>query len=191
MSGTDSPATHESRWGADRWRALWRVMTRSATPLPRAGGVGARSSPTDGVPAPPDWSRSTNFPGAVPAYVDHGPPRRPAPAGLSSEEREAFDRMLSSTRPILPCTWSGSRRRRLRHRGFTDRMAPGCSITTHAARSHRASFAGKRSAYADDILDNLTLLADHHGGSARVSWENKLSLWADACHIPGPEHLSG
>ena len=187
-------------WGAERMaHAFGVLMTRLGytSYLAQGGDWGAIIADQMGVQAPPGLvAIHTNFPGAVPADVDQAAATAAsAPAGLSAEEREAFDRIALFYKTNLAMYLEmGSRPQTLY--GIEDSpIGLAAWLLDHDARSQELiarSFAGKEEGLTrDDILDNLTLfwLTNTAVSASRLYWENKLSFWSTK-HVNIPVAVS-
>ena len=123
------------------------------------------------------------MPGAVPPEIDEGASRgAPPPAGLSADERRAYDQLdFFYTKGLAYALEMGNRPQTLY--GIADSpVGLAAWILDHDARSYELIarvFDGQQEGLTrDDILDNITLywLTNTAVSSARLYWENKLGL---------------
>jgi pimeloyl-ACP methyl ester carboxylesterase len=144
-----------------------------------------------GVQAAPELlGIHTNFPGAVPADIDQAAFTGAAPpAGLSADEREAFDRIALFYKTNLAMYLQMGTRPQTLYGIEDSPVGLAAWMLDHDARSQELiarAFAGKEEGLTrDDILDNLTLfwLTNTAVSASRLYWENKLSFW-------GPKHVN-
>jgi pimeloyl-ACP methyl ester carboxylesterase len=139
-----------------------------------------------GVEAPPELlGIHTNMPGAVPPEIDKAAfVGAPPPSGLSSEERQAYDRLsFFYTKGLAYAQEMGNHPQTLY--GIADSpVGLAAWIIDHDLRSYELIarvFDGKPEGLTrDDILDNITLywLTNTAVSSARLYWENKLAFFA-------------
>ena len=138
-----------------------------------------------GVQAPPGLlGIHCNLPGCVPADVDKAAwSGAPAPAGLSDEEKIAYDRLVFLyTKGVSYAFQLGLRPQTMY--GLADSpLGLAAYLLDHDARSYASitrTFAGQPGfgLTRDDILDNITLtwLTNTGVSSGRLYWENKLSF---------------
>jgi pimeloyl-ACP methyl ester carboxylesterase len=138
----------------------------------------------------------TNMPGAVPPAIDkalqHG---GPAPAGLSADERHAYDQLaFFYGKGLAYAQEMGNRPQTLY--GIEDSpVGLAAWVLDHDARSYALIarvFDGKPEGLTrDDVLDNITLywLTNTAVSSARLYWENKLAFFAPK-HVTIPVAVS-
>jgi pimeloyl-ACP methyl ester carboxylesterase len=126
----------------------------------------------------------TNMPGAVPPDIDKAAfVGAPPPAGLSDDERHAYDRLaFFYTQDLAYAQEMGTRPQTLY--GIADSpVGLAAWILDHDARSYALIarvFDGQREGLTrDDVLDNITLfwLTNTAISSARLYWENKFSFF--------------
>lgn len=175
-------------WGPERMARAYAVLMKRlgyTGYVAQGGDWGAIIADQMGVQAPPGLlAIHTNFAGAAPAEIDTAAATgAAAPAGLSPEEQEAFDRIALFYKTNLAMYLEmGSRPQTLY--GIEDSpIGLAAWMLDHDARSHdliARAFAGNEGGLTrDDILDNLTLfwLTNTAVSAARLYWENKLSFW--------------
>jgi pimeloyl-ACP methyl ester carboxylesterase len=126
----------------------------------------------------------TNFPGAIPPEIDKGAfSGAPAPAGLSDEEKEAYERLSFSYKNVQYAFYMASRPQTLV--GLTDSpVGLAAWMLDHDPISLELiirSFEGKTEGLTrDDILDNVTLfwLTNSGVSASRIYLENKQGFWS-------------
>ena len=126
----------------------------------------------------------TNMPNGVPAELDAAARAgRPAPAGLSGEERRAYDQLSFFYTQVYYAFHMGTRPQTLV--GLADSpIALAAFMIDHDARSLELIarvFDGQREGLTrDDVLDNITLfwLTNTGVSAARLYWENKLGFFS-------------
>lgn len=126
----------------------------------------------------------TNMPNGVPAELDAAARAgRPAPAGLSNEERRAYEQLSFFYTQVYYAFHMGTRPQTLV--GLADSpVALAAFMIDHDARSLELIarvFDGQREGLTrDDVLDNVTLfwLTNTGVSAARLYWENKLGFFS-------------
>jgi pimeloyl-ACP methyl ester carboxylesterase len=121
----------------------------------------------------------TNMPNAVPAEIDAAAfVNKPAPSGLSDEERHAYEHLAFFYTQVYYAFHMGTRPQTLV--GLSDSpVGLATYLIDHDARSLELIarvFDGQREGLSrDDVLDNATLfwLTNTGVSSARLYWENK------------------
>jgi pimeloyl-ACP methyl ester carboxylesterase len=138
------------------------------------------------VQAPPGLvGIHTNFPGAVPPDVDKAAASgAPAPAGLSAEEQQAYERIKVVYAKGIGYAYQLGLRPQTMYGIADSPVGLAAYLLDHDALSygHIAQlFAGQPygDLTRDDILDNITLtwLTNTGISSGRLYWENKLTFW--------------
>jgi pimeloyl-ACP methyl ester carboxylesterase len=143
------------------------------------GDVGAQVVDELGVQAPPELlGIHTNMPGTVPADISKALSfREPAPAGLSAEERNAWDQLDFFYKKGLGYANEMSLRPQTLYGLADSPVGLAAWILDHDARSYELIarvFDGKTEGLTrDDILDNVTLywLTNTAVSSARSYWD--------------------
>ena len=136
--------------------------------------------------APPELlGIHVNMPATVPADVAHALQyNEPAPAGLSPEEKHAFDQLDFFYKKGLGYAIEMKNRPQTLYGIVDSPIGLAGWILDHDARSQELIarvFAGETAGLTrDDILDNITLywLTNTAISSARLYWENKLAFFA-------------
>jgi pimeloyl-ACP methyl ester carboxylesterase len=126
----------------------------------------------------------TNMPGAVPADIgDLAFAGAPAPAGLSAEERKAYDELVFVYKHVYYAFYMGSRPQTLV--GLADSpLFLASFMLDHDAKSlelkARVYDGQVEGLTRDDVLDNISLfwLTNTGVSAARLYWENKLPYFS-------------
>ena len=180
------PAT--TGWGPERIARAWDVLMKRlgyTRYVAQGGDWSALVVDQMGVQAPSGLlGIHTNMPGAVPPDVDAAAftGTRP-PAGLSADEKKAYEDLLFVYKHVYYAFYMGSRPQTLV--GLADSPvglatfmidfdAKGLELIARA-------FDGQREGLTrDDVLDNITLfwLTNTAVSAARLYWENKLAYFA-------------
>jgi pimeloyl-ACP methyl ester carboxylesterase len=151
----------------------------------QGGDWGALITDLMGVHAAPELlGIHTNMPGAVPPDIDKAAfVGAPPPAGLSDDERHAYDRLaFFYTQDLAYAQEMGTRPQTLY--GIADSpVGLAAWVLDHDVLSYELiarAFDGKREGLTrDDVLDNITLfwLTNTAISAARLYWENKFSFF--------------
>lgn len=126
----------------------------------------------------------TNMPNAVPPEIDKMAfAGEPVPAGLSADEKHAYEQLSSFYKDVYYAFFMGTRPETLV--GLSDSpVGLATFMIDHDRRSLELisrSFTGtKEGLTRDDVLDNVTLfwLTNTGVSSARLYWENKLPFFS-------------
>jgi len=169
-------------WDISRIARTWVTLMKrlGCTRFVAAGGdVGAQVVDELGVQAPPELlGIHTNMPGTVPADISKALNfHEPAPAGLSAEERNAWDQLDFFYKKGLGYANEMSLRPQTLY-GLTDSPVGLAGwILDHDDRSYKMiarAFGGQSEGLTrDDVLDNITLywLTNTAVSSARSYWD--------------------
>ncbi|WP_260704026.1 epoxide hydrolase family protein [Edaphobacter flagellatus] len=162
-------------------RAWTTLMKRLGyTHFVAAGGdVGAQVADEFGVQAPPELlGLHSNMPGTVPADIARAlNNHEPAPAGLSTEERHAWDQLDFFYKKGLGYAIEMSNRPQTLYGLMDSPIGLAAWMIDHDARSEELitrAFDGKTEGLTrDDILDNITLywLTNTAVSAARSYWD--------------------
>ena len=176
-------------WDAPRIARAWVVLMKRLGYkkfVAQGGDWGALITDLMGVQAPPELAGiHTNMPGAVPPEIDGAAfTGAPAPAGLSAEERHAFDRLNFFYKHGLGYALEMGNRPQTLYGIEDSPVGLAAWMLDHDEASEALMtrvFAGQSEGLTrDDILDNVTLywLTNTGISSARLYWENKLPFFA-------------
>ncbi len=176
-------------WGPERIASAWAELMKRlgySRYVAQGGDWGALVVALMGVQAPPGLlGIHTNMPAAVPPEIDKAAfAGAPAPAGLSAEERHAYDQLsFFYTRGLAYALEMANRPQTLY--GLADSpVGLAAWMIDHDIRSYELIarvFDGETEGLTrDDILDNITLYWFTNTGvsSARLYWENKFAFFA-------------
>src|SRR5438477_6936500 len=186
----------ETGWGPERIARAWVVLMKRlgyANFVAQGGDWGAVVVDMMGVLAPPELlGIHTNMPGIFPADIDGAAfSGAPAPAGLSADEKLAYERLqFVYQKGIAYGFQMGLRPQTLC--GIADSpVGLAAYFLDHDARSYELIsrvFDGQSEGLTrDDILDNITItwLTNTALSGARLYWENKLGYFnAKGVSIP-------
>ena len=126
----------------------------------------------------------TNMPATIPAAVAATLPDGPAPAGLSADERYAWDQLSSFYKHGLGYAQEMAGRPQTLYALADSPIGLAAWILDHDDRSRdlitRIFDGANEGLTRDDILDNITLywLTNTAVSSARLYWESKLAFFA-------------
>jgi pimeloyl-ACP methyl ester carboxylesterase len=176
-------------WGPARIARAWAVLMRRlgyTRYVAQGGDWGAQITDIMAAQAPPELlGIHTNMPGAFPAELEKAAlfAGDQPPAGLSADERHAYEQLASFGKHLGYAIMMGSHPQTLT--GFADSpVGFAAFMIDHDPRSYELIarvFDGRPEGLTrDDILDNITLfwLTNTALSAARLYWENKLSFFA-------------
>jgi pimeloyl-ACP methyl ester carboxylesterase len=187
-------------WGPERIARTWAVLMKRlgyARFVAQGGDWGAMVSELMGRQAPPELlGIHTNMAMTVPPDVEKalqggGPP----PAGLSADERHAYDQLDFFYKQGLGYAIEMKNRPQTLYGIADSPVGLAAWMLDHDARSYELIarvFDGKTEGLTrDDILDNITLywLTKTAISSARLYWENKLAFF-DVKNVSVPVAVS-
>lgn len=150
----------------------------------QGGDWGAIVADQMGVQAPPGLlGIHTNMPCVIPPDIDAAAlAGQPAPAGLSVDEKHAYEQLSAFYKDVYYAFFMGTRPQTLT--GLSDSpIGLATFLVDHDRRSLELisrSFDGVAEGLSrDDVLDNVTLfwLTNTGVSSARLYWENKLGFF--------------
>jgi pimeloyl-ACP methyl ester carboxylesterase len=168
---------------ARAWTALMKRLGYSRF-VAQGGDWGAAVTEQMGAQAPPELlGIHTNMPSAVPPEIWKTLPTHTPPAGLSADEKRAFERLdFFFTKGVAYAQEMGNRPQTL-YAIADSPVGLAAWMIDHDALSYELiarAFDGKREGLTrDDVLDNITLfwLTNTAISSARLYWENKLAFF--------------
>ena len=175
-------------WDAQRIARAWTVLMKRlgyAQFVAQGGDWGAIVTELMGAQGDPSLlGIHTNMPNAVPAEIDAAASaNKPAPSGLSDEERRAYERLRFFYTQVYYAFHMGTRPQTLV--GLADSpVGLATFMIDHDARSLELiarSFNGVAEGLTrDDVLDNITLfwLTNTGVSAARLYWEYKLGFFS-------------
>ena len=177
----------ETGWGPERMARAWVTLMKRlgyTKFVAQGGDWGGIVTDLIGQQAAPELlAIHSNFPGAVPPEINKAVVAgAPPPAGLSPDEKYAYDRLaFFYTRGLAYALEMGNRPQTLY--GIADSpVGLAAWMIDHDERSYEMIarvFDGKAEGLTrDDVLDNITLfwLTNTGVSAARDYWENKLDF---------------
>jgi pimeloyl-ACP methyl ester carboxylesterase len=174
-------------WDPPRIARAWTALMKRLgykTFVAQGGDWGAAVTEQMGAQAPPELlGIHTNMPSAVPPEIWKALPTHTPPAGLSADEKRAFEQLdFFFTKGVAYAQEMGNRPQTL-YAIADSPVGLAAWMIDHDALSYELiarTFDGKREGLTrDDVLDNITLfwLTNTAISSARLYWENKLAFF--------------
>lgn len=174
-------------WGPERIARAWDVLMKRLgydRYVVQGGDWGAVIVEIMGAQAPAGLlGIHTNMPNVVPPDIDVAAfAGEPAPAGLSADERHAYDMLVAFYKNVYYALFMGTRPQTLAALSDSP-VGLATFMLDHDARSLELiarSFDGVPEGLTrDDVLDNITLfwLTNTGVSAARLYWENRLRFF--------------
>ena len=175
----------ETGWGPERIARAWNVLMkrlRYTSYVAQGGDWGSVVVDYMGVQAPKGLlAIHTNMPGVVPSAIDAAAfAGAPVPAGLSADEKHAYEQLAAFYKNVYYAVFMGTRPQTLTALADSP-VGLATFMIDHDARSLELisrSFNGVSEGLSrDDVLDNITLfwLTNTGVSAARLYWEYNLS----------------
>jgi pimeloyl-ACP methyl ester carboxylesterase len=176
-------------WGPEKIARTWTVLMKRlgyTRFVAQGGDWGALVTQLMGAQAPPELiAIHTNMPGAVPPAIDGAAfAGAPAPAGLSAEEKSAYDQLAFFYKQGLGYALEMKNRPQTLYALEDSPIGLAAFLIDHDAASYALIarvFDGKPEGLTrDDVLDNITLywLTKTAVSSSRLYWENQAAFFA-------------
>jgi pimeloyl-ACP methyl ester carboxylesterase len=174
-------------WGAERIAPAWDVLMKRlgyTSYVAQGGDWGAVIVDLMGVQAPKGLlAIHTNMPGVIPPAIDAAAlAGAPLPAGLSADEKHAYEQLAAFYKDVYYAFIMGTRPQTLTALSDSP-VGLATFLLDHDARSLELiarSFDGvKEGLTRDDVLDNVTLfwLTNTGVSASRLYWERKLGFF--------------
>ena len=175
----------ETGWGPERIARAWNVLMKRlayTSYVAQGGDWGSVVVDYMGVQAPKGLlAIHTNMPGVVPSAIDAAAfAGAPVPAGLSADEKHAYEQLAAFYKNVYYAVFMGTRPQTLTALADSP-VGLATFMIDHDARSLELisrSFNGVSEGLSrDDVLDNITLfwLTNTGVSAARLYWEYNLS----------------
>jgi pimeloyl-ACP methyl ester carboxylesterase len=175
----------ETGWGPERIARAWDVLMKRlgyTSYVAQGGDWGSVVVDYMGVQAPKGLlAIHTNMPGVVPSAIDTAAfAGAPVPAGLSADEKHAYEQLAAFYKNVYYAVFMGTRPETLTALADSP-VGLATFMIDHDARSLELisrSFNGVSEGLSrDDVLDNITLfwLTNTGVSAARLYWEYNLS----------------
>jgi pimeloyl-ACP methyl ester carboxylesterase len=177
----------ETGWGPERIARAWIVLMKRlgyTSYVAQGGDWGAVVVDLMGVQAPKELlAIHTNMPAVIPPAIDAAAlAGAPVPAGLSADEKHAYEQLAGFYKNVYYAFFMGTRPQTLTALADSP-VGLATFMIDHDARSLELisrSFNGVSEGLSrDDVLDNITLfwLTNSGVSAARLYWERKLGFF--------------
>ncbi|WP_349607615.1 epoxide hydrolase family protein [Cupriavidus sp. DF5525] len=177
----------ETGWGSERIAHAWTVLMKRlgyTSYVAQGGDWGAVVVDQMGVLAPKELlAIHTNMPGVIPPAIDAAAlAGAPVPAGLSADEKHAYEQVAAFYKNVYYALFMGTRPQTLTALADSP-IGLATFMIDHDARSLELisrSFNGVPEGLSrDDVLDNITLfwLTNTGVSAARLYWERKVGFF--------------
>ena len=174
-------------WGPERIARTWHVLMKRLgykKYVAQGGDWGAVITDLMAAPAPPElMAIHVNMPGVVPPSLNAAAfSGAPVPAGLSGDEKHAYEQLAAFYKDVYYAFFMGTRPQTLAALADSP-VGLATFLIDHDRRSLELiarSFDGVPEGLTrDDVLDNATLfwLTNTAVSAARLYWENKLAFF--------------
>jgi pimeloyl-ACP methyl ester carboxylesterase len=174
-------------WGPERIARTWDVLMKRlgyTSYVAQGGDWGAVVVELMGAQAPKGLlAIHTNMPNVIPPAIDSAAVAgAPVPAGLSADEKHAYEQLAAFYKDVYYAFFMGTRPQTLTALADSP-VGLATFMIDHDARSLELiarSFNGIAEGLSrDDVLDNITLfwLTNTGVSAARLYWENKLRFF--------------
>src|SRR5687767_1784781 len=177
----------QTGWGPERIARAWNVLMKRlgyTSYVAQGGDWGSVVVDYMGVQAPEGLlAIHTNMPGVVPSAINAAAfAGAPVPAGLSADEKHAYEQLAAFYKDVYYAFFMGTRPQTLTALADSP-IGLATFMLDHDARSLELiarSFDGVAEGLTrDDVLDNITLfwLTNTGVSASRLYWENKLAFF--------------
>jgi len=174
-------------WGPERIASAWHILMKRLgykKYVAQGGDWGAVITDLMAVPAPPElMAIHVNMPGVVPPSLNAAAfSGAPVPAGLSGDEKHAYEQLAAFYKDVYYAFFMGTRPQTLTALADSP-VGLATFLIDHDRRSleliARSFDSVPEGLTRDDVLDNATLywLTNTAVSAARLYWENKLAFF--------------